>query len=132
MSNTYYVSKQGDDTYVGSLERPFLTIQAAANLAQPGDSIIVREGTYRETINPVRGGQDDLHRITYQAYDGERVVISGAEPLSCWENISGSVYKAVIDNSFFGAFNPYNEIVWGDWFESPRIDHLGEVYISGR
>ncbi|HHT76859.1 MAG TPA: right-handed parallel beta-helix repeat-containing protein [Clostridiaceae bacterium] len=132
MTKTYYVAKQGKDAYAGSFERPLLTIQEAANRALPGDTIVVREGVYRESVNPVCGGTDDLHRITYQAYEGERVVISGAEPVTSWQQIEGSVYKAVVDNAMFGEFNPYKEVVWGDWFESPRVDHQGEVYISGR
>jgi len=41
--------------------------------------ITVYEGTYHERINPLRGGQSDSKRITYQAAKGEKVVIKGSE-----------------------------------------------------
>ena len=44
----YHVAKQGDDKNPGTEQRPFLTIQRAAELAGPGEKIIVHEGEYRE------------------------------------------------------------------------------------
>ena len=35
---------------------PLKTISAAAELAQPGDTITVHAGVYRERIDPPRGG----------------------------------------------------------------------------
>ena len=52
------------------------TIQAAANKAQPGDTITVYEGVYRERVDPPRGGTSDVRRITYQTARGEKVVIA--------------------------------------------------------
>jgi alpha-L-arabinofuranosidase len=133
MSNHFHVSSNGCDTWSGSLTRPFKTIQRAANLAKAGDKITVHEGIYREWINPQNGGISDLERITYEAAPGENVVISGGEQITNWIKVEGDVYKTIISNSFFGAFNPYKEIVWGDWFKSlNRIFHLGEVYINGK
>ena len=34
----------------------FRTIQRAANLARPGDTVFVRAGTYRETVRPANNG----------------------------------------------------------------------------
>jgi hypothetical protein len=132
MSRHFHVAKTGCDGFAGSEQRPLLTIQAAAELAEPGDVVIVHEGVYREYVNPKRGGSSSECRITYQAAEGERVVISGGEIISDWQLLEGNVYKTEIDNDYFGDFNPYLEQVWGDWFETDRIDHLGEVYINGR
>ena len=55
----YHVSPQGRDTNDGSASNPPKTISAAAHIAQPGDVITVGEGTYRERINPPRGGTSD-------------------------------------------------------------------------
>ena len=133
MANQLHVSVRGNDTWAGSRERPFRTIQRAAGLARPGDTVTVHEGIYREHVNPVRGGTDDRKRITYEAAPGEKVTISGAEQITDWNLVEGSVYKTVLPNSFFGGFNPYREIIWGDWFRSlDRVFHLGEVYINGK
>jgi len=60
------VAKNGSDRNPGSAESPFLSIQAAARIALPGDIITVHEGIYRERIDPVNGGANDLERITYR------------------------------------------------------------------
>lgn len=132
-SNHFHVSTIGCDTWAGSKERPFRTIQRAADLAKAGDTITVHEGIYREHVNPRRGGTSDSERITYEAAPGEHVIISGAEQIKDWIRVEGNVYKTVIPNSFFGDFNPYQEIVSGDWFKSlERVFHRGEVYINGK
>ena len=46
---TYYVSPTGNDSNPGSETSPFRTIQRAANVVNPGDSVIVEDGTYTGT-----------------------------------------------------------------------------------
>ena len=91
--STYYVSSAGADSAAGSLESPFRTIQRAADVAKPGDTVLVRGGTYRETVTPARSGTSAA-RITYKPYPGERVTISGADRVTGWAAHGGSVYKA--------------------------------------
>ncbi|MDR1955350.1 MAG: right-handed parallel beta-helix repeat-containing protein [Treponema sp.] len=133
MSVTYYVSKDGSDAHIGSKEKPFLTIGAAAFAARAGDTVIVRGGVYREWVRPKEGGLSDARRITYQAAEGEKAVIKGSERLQNWEHVEGSVWKAVLDNGIFGQWNPYKEIISGDWMIYPagRHIHLGDVYLNG-
>ena len=49
----YYVSPAGSDSNPGTSAAPFLTIQHAANVVNPGDMVIVRDGTYN---NPALSG----------------------------------------------------------------------------
>jgi len=129
----YHVSVQGRDTNAGSAAEPLKTISAAARVAQPGDVILVHEGTYRERINPPRGGTSDAKRITYQAAEGEQVVIKGSEVVSGWKAIQKGVWKVTLPNTFFGAYNPYQDAIRGDWFNPRgRIHHTGEVYLNGK
>ena len=129
----YHVSKTGNDKNTGTGESPFLTIQAAANIAQPGEIITVHEGVYRERITPPRGGISNEKRITYQAADGEKVEIKGSEVIIDWVRFSGTVWKATISNSLFGNYNPYKDLIHGDWFvDKGRIHHTGEVYLNGK
>ena len=55
----FHVSIKGSDNNDGSASKPFRTISAAAQVAQPGDVITVHEGTYRDRVNPPRGGTSD-------------------------------------------------------------------------
>ena len=67
----FHVSVNGNDANKGAASKPFKTISAAARVAQPGDVITVHQGTYRERVNPPRGGDSDAKRIIYQAAKGE-------------------------------------------------------------
>lgn len=44
----------------------------------------VHAGTYRESINPPRGGESNTRRIVYQAAPGEVVEIKGSEIIKGW------------------------------------------------
>jgi hypothetical protein len=128
----YHVAIQGSDTDSGTKKAPFRTIQHAADLAQPGDTITVHEGVYRERINPPRGGTADTKPIVYQAAPGEKVVITGAEPLKGWVKVTNDTWQVTIPNAFFGKFNPYRDLIRGDWFNSKKREHhTGAVYLNG-
>jgi hypothetical protein len=47
---TYYVAKTGNNSNPGSSASPFLTVQKAADVVQPGDIVVVRPGVYKERI----------------------------------------------------------------------------------
>ena len=128
----FHVSVNGNDTDPGSGSKPLKTISAAAQLAQPGDVITVHAGTYRERVNPQRGGTSDSRRIVYQAAKGELVEIKGSEVISNWAKVQDDVWKVILPNSFFGGFNPYSDLIHGDWFD-PRggPHHTGAVYLNG-
>jgi alpha-N-arabinofuranosidase len=131
-ARTLHVSTTGSDANAGTQAAPLRTIEHAAELAEPGDVITVHAGTYRERVNPPRGGISDTKRIVYQAAPGERVTISGAEPAKHWERVQGGVWKTTLPNSFFGRFNPYSDTIHGDWFNAKgRAHHTGQVYLNG-
>ncbi len=128
----FHVSVNGNDKNDGSSSKPYRTISAAARLAQSGDVITVHEGIYRERINPLHGGQSDQKRIIYQAAPGEKVSVKGSEVIKGWQKVQDDTWKAVIPNSFFGDFNPYSDLIHGDWFNPKgRNHHTGAVYLSG-
>jgi len=129
----YHVGKNGNDKNAGTKEAPLLTIQMASNLSLPGDVVVVHEGTYRECVIPPRGGKSNEKRIIYQAASGEKVIIKGSEIVNNWQLVSGTVWKAVLTNEFFGKYNPYSDTIRGDWFNRKgRIHHTGEVYLNGK
>ncbi|MCC5846101.1 MAG: right-handed parallel beta-helix repeat-containing protein [Verrucomicrobia bacterium] len=133
----YHIALNGSDANPGTAEEPLRTIQAGADLAQPGDTVTVHEGLYRERVNPPRGGTADDRRITYQAAPGETVVIKGSEILTGWTKVRNDTWEANVPNRFFGGHNPFEITVHGDWFTPiPRgvpdlVYHIGEVYLNG-
>lgn len=130
--NEYHVAATGNDLNRGNSESPFLTIQAAANIAQPGDVITVHGGLYRERINPPRGGTSDSLRIVYRAAPGETVFIRGSEQVKGWKKAMNETWTLTLPDEYFGEFNPFMDTVSGDWFNADgRTHHTGCVYLNG-
>ncbi len=128
----FHVATNGNDANRGSKSAPLRSIQRAADLAQPGDVITVHAGVYRERINPPRGGTSEKQRIVYQAARGEKVEIKGSEAVRNWTKVQDDVWKVTLPNAFFGGFNPYNDLIRGDWFDPRgREHHTGAVYLNG-
>lgn len=115
----YHVSAAASSPSAGTASHPFRTINEAAAIARAGDEIVVHAGTYRESVTPQYGGDSEDNRIVYRAADGEHPVIKGSERVDSWEQFDtsadGTVWKAVLPNAMFGAFNPYAHTVFGDW-----------------
>ncbi|MES2730724.1 MAG: right-handed parallel beta-helix repeat-containing protein [Bacteroidota bacterium] len=129
----YHVSVKGNDKNEGSAAKPLKTISAAALLAKPGDIITVHAGSYKERVAPPLGGTSAIKRIVYRAAKGEKVEIKGSEVLSGWTLVEKGVWKVTIPNTFFGNYNPYKDLIAGDWFDAlGRIHHTGEVYLNGK
>ena len=133
LTQDYHVAKNGDDSNPGTKDKPFLTISKAAKIALPGSVITVHKGIYRERIDPSYGGASNTKRILYQAAEDEEVWIKGSEIIKGWKKYEGNIWMVEIDNQIFGDFNPYQEIVEGDWLinDYGRDHHLGEVYLNG-
>jgi hypothetical protein len=133
MNKEIHVSKDGNDLNKGTEEFPFLTINKAAQVAEAGATITVHEGTYRERVDPKNGGTSESNRITYQSAPNEQVIIKGSELIKNWVKTQDGLWKATIPNSIFNNFNPYKELIHGDWFQSEgRKHHRGEVYLDGK
>jgi len=129
----YHVSVTGNNADEGSASEPFRTINHAAQVARPGDVILVHAGTYREWINPLYGGESDAKRIVYKAAPGEKVEIKGSEVITGWKKDRDGVWKVTIPASLFKDYNPYRDSVYGDWFsDHGRIHHTGEVFLNGK
>ncbi|UCF06104.1 MAG: right-handed parallel beta-helix repeat-containing protein [bacterium] len=95
------------ETADGSKAQPFKTITEGLNIIKAGDTVIVREGIYRESVR-VPGGESN-NSVTLKAAEGERVVLSGAVPVTGWEKHRENVYVTVLDfkpEKLFVAYRP--------------------------
>lgn len=73
---TYYVATTGRDVNTGAVEAPLRNINRALSKAIPGDTVIVRAGTYYEKVVFPKSGIANQY-ITLKAYPGEKAVIDG-------------------------------------------------------
>jgi len=113
-SKTYYVdanSVAASDENPGTEERPFRTINRAAQVLQPGERVVVASGVYRERVCPARGGTGPGKMISYQAAPGAEVAIRGSRIVTeGWEPVIGmaDVWKLRLPATYFGhGYNPF-------------------------
>jgi len=78
---TWHVSPGGDDTASGEAGAPFRTIQRAVEAARAGDTVLLHEGIYRETVRPEHDGRPDAP-ITLTAAPGARPIVSALDPIT--------------------------------------------------
>lgn len=94
-AHIYYVSPNGSDSNTGTINAPFQTINIALGLTVPGDTVMVRGGTYYEKVVFPKSGVMDKF-ITLKAYRGEKPKIDGT-PFS----VSGREALVTIDKNKF-------------------------------
>ena len=96
---TYTIcATSGDDSNDG-LIKPFLTIQRAANIALPGDTILVQPGIYRERVSPMKGGTSTAP-ITYISAVPNKAIIRGSVPWQPTDH-SGNIWSGNVEESLF-------------------------------
>lgn len=71
----------GNDSNPGTQQQPWKTISRAtrSNVLRPGDAVLIRGGTYREEVRPREGGSASGGFVTFAAYPGEDVTVTGAD-----------------------------------------------------
>ena len=74
--NVYYVAKNGNNGNNGSAGSPWLTIDTSIGKLQPGDTLIISEGTYNEKLDIQKSGTADNY-ITIKGEEGKQVILDG-------------------------------------------------------
>ena len=89
----FHVAAHGHDANSGTEAEPFATLQAGVNQLQPGDTLLVHGGVYRETITFPRSGTEQ-EPITLRSYKDEKAVITGCEMVTGWTKHKDNIWKA--------------------------------------
>lgn len=83
--NTYYVAPVGNGQNElggsGTLNAPYHSIKRAIQYLKPGDTLIIRGGTYHEMIDLYNKNGSSDSWFTIKAYPGESVVFDGRNSL---------------------------------------------------
>ena len=101
---TYYVSPSGNDSSSGSVNAPFRSIQKAADIVNPGDTVIVKNGVYTDTngdgmiVNLNREGTSS-NWITFKSENKWGAVLNGQSQAAdyCWFNSTNARYIRIED-----------------------------------
>lgn len=114
---TFYVDNKGSDANDGSKKTPFQTIQKAkeavrtliakGKLPKGGARVYLREGTYYVYDSLEFGPEDSGYeggKITYTAYPGENVRLSGGKPIeqSWFQPVNDEEKARIIDQDAAG------------------------------
>jgi hypothetical protein len=92
--NVYYVDPRHpgatDEPVWGYPAVPLATLAKACEIAQPGETVILRGGVYREVLVPKNDG------VTFRAMNGENVAISGADLIEGWQRDVDDAWSATL------------------------------------
>jgi hypothetical protein len=101
LGSTFYVSTNGNDAAPGSHDKPWKTIQHAADTLEPGETALVRGGTYLENVRITRDGTADAP-ITISSYPSEHAIVQAPPtPGGRLVGTSGDSYPFQIDSASY-------------------------------
>ena len=117
-----FVATNGSDTNPGSQAAPFATIARAISSATSGATIVMRGGTYRETLGSI------FKRVTLQPYPHEMVWLKGSTVVTGFSSSGGSWVKS--------GWNPTNVCITCHPTTMinpayPAAGHTDQVFIDG-
>ncbi|MDT3699212.1 MAG: right-handed parallel beta-helix repeat-containing protein [Thermincola sp.] len=98
---SYYVHPSGSDLEPGTINNPFKTIKKAVSLAEAGETIYIRGGTYNERVVLQRSGLPK-QPITIRNYPDEIAIIDGTG--LTWTG-SSTLWGGLIDTNEKSHFN---------------------------
>ncbi len=105
------------------------TIAKGVARLEPGDTLLLHGGIYREAVTIDRSGTAE-RPITIRAAEGESVTLTGADRITEWSLIQG-------DERAYGTPWPYKFVAWNKTYTHPNDDYhrlIGrceQVFVNG-
>ncbi len=123
----YYLAPAGNDGNDGrSVDTAFRTLERAVDALQGGDTLFIRDGTYRGMIAldvaKHSGTAENPTRIL--AYEGERPVIKGSIVVENWERHEGDIWKKM-------GWEGHTQTLFVDFDKAPLTSPLRQVGTAG-
>ncbi len=92
-ATVYHVDvNSGNNSFPGTEEKPFKTINQASKVMEPGDKVIIHEGTYHEQIMGGKSGLPDKP-IVYEGTDRDKVILQGSVTVRDWKKVGDVWFK---------------------------------------
>jgi parallel beta-helix repeat protein len=132
-ADAVFASPKGKAGAAGTRDAPVATITEAVKLAKNGGTVVVRAGTYHESVVVPK-----QKRLTIQSYPGEKVWLDGSRKVATWAP-SGAAWVSTGWTTTFDASPTYSrgkpEKTEPGWqFINPRhpmAAHPDQVFIDG-
>ncbi|WP_307893457.1 right-handed parallel beta-helix repeat-containing protein [Bacillus swezeyi] len=122
-ANCLYVSPDGNDQNEGTKEKPFHTLAHAAKEAVAGTTVMIREGTYHETLDVKHSGTDGKP-VTFRNYENEKVVMSG-------ESVADAEYETPLIRIHNKQYITISGLTMKDLSVSSEEATAMGIYVSG-
>ncbi len=103
---TLHVSPKAIDTIAPNMQ--FRTISAAAAVAQPGDTVLISNGVYRESVQIKNSGTADKP-IRFEAATAANVMVTATDRLLEWTPETGPQGSAIHSTPWPYRFNLFSE-----------------------
>ncbi len=124
---TYYVdASNGNDSSSGTVDAPWATIRKAVASLQPGDTVLVRGGIYRESITININGTAD-QRVTIQAYPDETPILEGTRAITGWTQCTANEPGL----SVLGVVNPHYANIYRARVTADSLDPENAMILEG-
>jgi parallel beta-helix repeat protein len=125
-------------------ESAYRTLGGAAQVAQPGDNVVLRDGTYSEQLLPARSGVPGQY-VTYRSYQDEYPIISGLslspaidlsnrqyiiieglkiQDVNRWMYALGAQYNIIRNNKFLRAKDAGGSSKTGLFFQNATFNKI--------
>jgi hypothetical protein len=138
-SATYYVSPTGNDSNSGSGSAPFRSIQKAADIVNPGDTVVVKDGLYTDTngdnyIVRLRRGGTSSNWVTFRSENKWGAVLEGGSATGYGWSIAGASYIRIEDfelrNILYQGFHvPNSSVVTHIQYYRNKVHDIGRRVI---
>ena len=97
----YFVATNGSDSNPGTITQPFRTIAKGVSMLTPGKTLLVRSGTYAESLqDTIPGGTSWSSPVTVAAYPGDTVTIQPSSGASRALSFTGARKQYIIVQGF--------------------------------
>lgn len=118
----FFVALDGDDANPGTFDQPWRTIQHAADVLNPGETVYLRAGTYSENVILRRSGAPGAP-ISFAVYPGEAVILDGGGSLSSAFETDFSEPDPRASDISIGGFTIQNYVSFGivGWSVNDRM-----------
>lgn len=132
---TYYVAPGGSDSNDGSADSPFATIQWAADLVNPGDTVILRDGIYTggdESVVTIERSGTAEQWITFRAENQWRAILDGQDSTTVhgvmiMDGVGYLRFEGLqIQNTMASGFAAGNETHDIDYYRN-LLHHIGRI-----